>query len=417
MVISWLALSGCGGDGERRQPVIAEAYIGPATLKLRQDIPLDSPVAATLRHGDRVEIVGRRRRFLKVRSGGNAEGWTEENLLLNAEEMGALRELAEKSRKLPSQGIATTFDLLNVHTLPARRSPSFTQVKQGDKMEVLAYVVTPRTDPPRKPLIPPRPKKAPAKKKPKEARIPPPPRPTPPGAPANWLEISKTNLPAEPEEPPAPVPTDDWSLVRLPGGQAGWVLTRRLFMNIPDEVAQYAEGARITSYFPLGEVQDETGIKHNWLWTTTASSLKDSDFDSFRVFIWSLRRSRYETAYIERRIKGFLPVTVGKVRLSTGNTGRGAPAATEYPGFSVCVEKADGSRVRRNFAFLVNVVRFAGESACEAVPRLYTPVDPDAPPQVAGAEPAPAPAQPAKPSIYSRVKERISGLAKRWWKR
>ena len=58
-----LALSGCGGDGERRQPAIGEAYIGPATLKLRKDIPLDSPVAANARHGDRVEIVARRRRF------------------------------------------------------------------------------------------------------------------------------------------------------------------------------------------------------------------------------------------------------------------------------------------------------------------------------------------------------------------
>ena len=39
---------------------------------------------------------------------------------------------------------------------------------------------------------------------------------------------------------------DDWNLVRTLDGKVGWVLTRPLSMAIPDEVAQYAEGHRIT---------------------------------------------------------------------------------------------------------------------------------------------------------------------------
>jgi hypothetical protein len=35
------------------------------------------------------------------------------------------------------------------------------------------------------------------------------------------------------------------------------------------------------------------------------------DFDSFRIFTWNLRRHRYETAYRERNIMGFLPVVTG----------------------------------------------------------------------------------------------------------
>ena len=91
-------------------------------------------------------------------------------------------------------------------------------------------------------------------------------------------------------------------------GQSGWVLTRRLTMSIPDEVAQYAEGRRITSYLPLGETHDGQTVKKSWLWTTVDIGRQPHDFDSFRVFVWSLRRHRYETAHIERNLNGFFPV-------------------------------------------------------------------------------------------------------------
>ena len=43
-------------------------------------------------------------------------------------------------------------------------------------------------------------------------------------------------------------------------------------MGIPDEVAQYAEGHRIVSYFALGETQDGDQKKTTWLWTTVESA-------------------------------------------------------------------------------------------------------------------------------------------------
>jgi hypothetical protein len=81
-------------------------------------------------------------------------------------------------------------------------------------------------------------------------------------------------------------------------------------MAIPDEVAQYAGGARITSYFDLGEVKDEEkGTKHNWLWTTASEQIT-YDFDAWRVFLWNRRRHRYETSYRQRKIEGYYPVRV-----------------------------------------------------------------------------------------------------------
>ncbi|HWQ53269.1 MAG TPA: SH3 domain-containing protein [Bryobacteraceae bacterium] len=401
-----LLAAGCGGDSDIGETVIGEAWVGPVSLDLRGDIPLKSPKVATVKHGAHLEIVQQRRRFLKVRTDDGVEGWTEQGVLLSSGEMTALQELGEQAKKLRPHGLAISFDLLNVHTLPARQSPSFTQVKQGEKMEVLTYAVMPRKVPARPPLIPPAPKRPriAKKKKAREPRYQLPPLPAPPGPPAGWIAMSRTDLPPLPPEPPVPVATDDWTLVRVPSGQVGWVLTRRLYMAIPDEVAQYAEGHRITSYFRLGEVDDGGQKKSHWLWTTTGGGLQDSHFDSFRVFIWNVARHRYETAYIERRLKGYLPVELQNVSLGSAT----------YPGFSVCVQKEDGQRYRRSFAFIVNIVRFAGEGPCAVPPAVPTAPPPVNTNLVAAAE------QPKSSDVlpvYGNIWDRMKTTARRWFSR
>jgi hypothetical protein len=361
---------------ESRQPhsnPIGEAYVGPAVLKIRREIPLESPVVASAKHGERVELLQRRRRFFRVRVSSGVEGWTDERQLLAKEDMDKLKELSARAARMPLQGQATSFGALNVHTQPARQSPGFLQIRENEKVDVLEHVVIPRTELPPKPLIPPTPKKAPVKKEPREPKYPPlAPLPPPPAPPPNLLELSRTNLDVDEadsadadkddETEQKPPPMDDWSLVRTKDGESGWVLTRRLVMAIPDEVAQYAEGHRIVSYFPLGEVQDGDQKKQDWLWTTIGDGIHWYDFDSFRVFIWSLRRHRYETAYIERNLHGYAPVLLKTVELSNLK----GTSSAKYPGFSVCFEKSDGQRYRREYAFLSNIVRFAGEGPCEA---------------------------------------------------
>src|SRR5580700_7293488 len=115
MLLLILATAACR-SGEPRAPAIGEAYAGPATLALRQDIPLQSPVVATARHGERLEIIQRHRRFMKVRTPRGAEGWIEDHLLLSSAEIAALREVERRALTLPSQGAASTYELLNVHT-------------------------------------------------------------------------------------------------------------------------------------------------------------------------------------------------------------------------------------------------------------------------------------------------------------
>jgi len=359
-------LAGCR-NGPKGAPAIGEAYVGPATVQLRSDTTPQSAVVATVKRGDRLEILRQKRKVLLVRTARGVEGWADERQLLAQSDMQAMKELSERSAEMPVQGQATTYGDLRVHTQPSYQAPSFLVLKANEKFDVLAHAVVPRTEAARAPLVAPPKKSRPEPKPPqKNSRLLPPAPPRPPGPPANWLELSKSTLPPKETPPPeAPVPTDRWSLIRTPGGESGWVYTRLITMAIPDEVAQYAEGHRIVSYFPLGEVQDGKQKKTTWLWTTAGSGNPSYDFDSIRVFVWSLRRHRYETAHVELRLKGYLPVRVLPVEVpATGKNKTDTPRGL-YPGFSVCTEAKDGQRRRREFAMYGEKVRLVGERPCE----------------------------------------------------
>lgn len=348
----WLAC-GCS-PAPQREVVLGEAYVGPAVLKLRRDLSANSADGATLRHGERVEIIGRRRIFVKVRSVQGAEGWALMRQLLSCQQMAELNKLAERASRMPSHGAATTYELLNVHTEPNRQAPSFHQIREGEQVDVLAQRLAPRVPYQNPQLLPAtaRPEPLLRRKARRESQPPPPPWPRAPGPPPDWLELSRTPPEILAQRPaPKPTPVDTWVLVRLNTGRAGWVLARMLRMEVPDEVAQYSEGHRITSYFSMGEVRDGGQIKHNWLWTTIAPGNYPYDFDSFRYFVWNVRRHRYETAYVERRLKGYFPVLVHPVELTLGRKRQ------TWPGFSLIIEENEGMRFRRTYAYQGYVVR------------------------------------------------------------
>ena len=379
---------------------LGEAYVGPSTLTLRREIALKSPVSATLKHGDKLSVIEYRHRLVKVRTEQGAEGWTDTRQLLTPAQMDELRAMAEGTSRFPSQGAATVYESLNLHTEPSRSSPSFGQIPENGKADVIGHKLTPRFQSaedssmptPMKP--PPRPRKN--KPKSSQTRIGPPPKPATPNPPANWVALSVPKAdaltPPPPVPPPPPaakeVPMDDWSLVRSQDGKVGWVLTRPLNMAIPDEVGQYAEGHRITSYFALGQVRDRDVVKNNWLWTTINKGGQPYEFDSFRVFVWSLKHHRYETAYIERNIVGYYPVQVSSTESS--------------PSFSVVLEGVDGMRYRKTYSFDSFRIRMVAKE-------LYTQdSEVDAAKPEAGTS---APGQTeVKRSWYARLRDRVHRL-------
>jgi SH3-like domain-containing protein len=326
--LTLLFLLGAIGCNNQSRDVLGIAYIAPGTLNLRREITRQNNTVAVLKHGEAVQILDVRRRFVKVRTYKGVEGWIDSAQLLTPEQMNKIRQENQVALALPSEGAATAYEPLNIHIEPSRQSAAFTKISEGESVEVLAHKIEPKvTGPVRPPTFTFERPQAPVRKDRKERRpkngFRLPPKPPPPKPPENGQELSaarvtgtaeespeKKEPPKTSAEPTKPVVMEDWTLVRTKDRQCGWVLSRNLTMSIPDEVAQYAEGKRITSYFDLGAVQDEEkGVKHNWLWTTS-SDVVSYDFDSWRVFLWNRRRHRYETSYRQRDIEGYFPVHV-----------------------------------------------------------------------------------------------------------
>ncbi len=360
-------------DEARRRAAIGELFAGPASLPLRKDLSPKSVVTGTAKHGDRLDVLEYKRRFVLVRTAEGKQGWTDARLLLSPEQMAELRAMAQKAASMPSQGAATAFEQLNMHAEPNRASPSFLQVPENGKVDVLVHRLTPRVQGATEGgspihLVKPRPLRRSRKDRQANGnKLSAPAPPPPPGVPQNWRALSVPTIqslqaaqsltaaaPKAPEKPPVPVAMDDWSLVRLKDGNVGWVLTRMLSMAIPDEVAQYAEGHRITSYFALGQVHDGDSVHNNWLWTTITKGGETYDYDAFRVFIWSRGHHRYETAKQERNIVGHYPVLVD----TSGSD----------PQFSIVLEGIDDQLYRKSYVLEGNRVRFV-DQALEGQPK------------------------------------------------
>ena len=360
VLAGFLLLYGCG---ESRQS-LGEAYVAPASLNVRSQLSQKSSSVVTLKHGDAVSIIDTMRRMVKVRTAKGFEGWVDSRELLSREQMQELQRERQEQARLPSEGTATAFETLNIHIAPSRGAAAFTQIPEGGSVTILGRQIAPRTPPSARPssLLTEKPAAAPRRSR-KQAssrqsfRLPP--KPKPPGPPANWKELSTERIggeeakiapppPPAPEKKPRPVIMENWSLVRTPKNEIGWVLSRNLMMSIPDEVAQYAEGKNITSFFELGEVYDaEKGVKRNWLWTTLSGPLP-YDFDSWRVFLWNARRHRYETSYRQRDLEGYFPVHVDPAETGRGRT------------FELITKDKDGKLRKRRYSFDGTLVHLLG---------------------------------------------------------
>ena len=138
--------------------------------------------------------------------------------------------------------------------------------------------------------------------------------------------------------PAQPVVLEDWWLARDMQGHVGWLLARRLDVDVPDEVGQYSESQKMVGAYVLTKVSDpESSLPGNEVpeYLAVLNPYKDGlpyDFNQFRVFTWDVKKHRYETAYRQRDIEGYLPVEIDQEKVDNQT----------LPVFSIRVATSDG---------------------------------------------------------------------------
>ena len=288
-------------------------YVSAVETSLRDRVATLYNKVGTVHNGDRVEVLERYRRFLRVRTDGGVEGWIEQRSLVSQEVYDSFQKLAQDSANFGVQGHGTTRAELNMHLTPSRESEHLYQLKDAEKVEILRRATADRNAP----KAAPPPKAGAATKGPPSAEDQKVPSPT--TTTSRAASAAKAGAPAaagrEPPEPPKPV-MEDWYLVRNSAGNVGWVLMRMVDLDVPLDVAQYAEGQRIVGYFVLNTVPETIDDQQKEIpqYLVLLNEPKDGlpyDYNQIRVFTRNRNKHRYETAYREREIEGYLPAKVG----------------------------------------------------------------------------------------------------------
>jgi hypothetical protein len=304
------------------------AYVSAPQAILRDHVSAVFNKTGVVKNGDRVQILERERRFVRVRTASGVEGWIEQRSLVPQSIYDGLQKLAQQEQRAPVQATGTTRNDTNIHLDPGRETEHLYQLNQGSKVSIL--------------------KRATAEK-------------IVPGAMAKPASARKN----ESSKPPALL--EDWWLVRDPEGRVGWVLSRMVDLDVPLEIAQYAEGQRTVAFFVLNQVAD--GDKKVPQYLVVLSEPKDGlpfDYNQVRVFTWNVKRHRYETAYREHNLNGVLPVTVSQEDFGKEGT---------LPVFVLHVKDDNGTVSDRTYKMNTPIVRRVlapGEVKESAAPKKKT---------------------------------------------
>lgn len=283
-------------------------YISAPQVILRDQLSQVYNKVGAAKNGDRVEVLDREKRFSKVRTSSGLEGWVEQRYLVTQQVFDGFQKMQQQEKNSPVEGIATTRNDTNLHIEPGRDTEHLYQLAQGAKVSVLKR------------------------------------------------DTVEKNLPGTPVQLPAGAkqlkPMEDWWLARDQQGHVGWVLGRMIDLDVPLDVAQYAEGQRIVSCFVLNEVNDgDKKVPQYLMLLTEAKDGQLFDFNQARVFTWNVKRHRYETAYRERNLNGVLPVTVSHEDF--GKEG-------DLPTFVLRVKDATENVVERKYKMNTPIVKRVG---------------------------------------------------------
>jgi len=308
-------LSGCSRFRVEHHETV---YVAVRQMYLHDRVAAVSNRVGEVTNGQALEVLEHGRRFLKVKTQKNEVGWIEEHAVIDSAAYNGFTQLAQQHKGDPVVATAVVRDDVFLHASPGRTTQRFYLLPANAKVQLLARASIAKTAPGAKPVHNSVAGSAPA------AREAPAGKPAAPPAPVKIAEpVAKPSNGAE-AAADAPV-MEDWWLVRDAQSRMGWLLAGRMDVDVPDTVGQYAEGQRIVGAYVLTTIRDNESNAPNHDVPEYVMLLEPPknglpyDFDQVRVFTWSVKRHRYETAFRLHPIQGFLPVTIGTVPVKGGS--------------------------------------------------------------------------------------------------
>ncbi len=322
-----LATPGCG-KGAQDQEVF---YVSAPQAFLRDRVATIYSKTGTVHNADKVIALEHAKRWVRVRNAQGEEGWLQERNLVGQDVFNALQQLNKDHVADPAQVRGLLRNDLRLHVTPGRETDRLFMLKEGQKVELLARTSVPKNGLPAvKPASLPNAtdqdsaddtkdedKEFKGKDSPLSSGASALKMSAKPTQAANKVRSKPVSLNKKKEkviEAPPPI-MEDWWLVRDGQGHAGWVLGRMIDVDVPIEIGQYAEGQRVVAFYPLTTVHDSETNKDQPYYLVLLTEPKDGlpfDYNQVRLFSWNVKRHRYETAYRDRNVSGFLPVSIGQ---------------------------------------------------------------------------------------------------------
>ena len=122
----------------RASNVTKEAmYVTAPQMNLRDRLAPIYEKKGLVHNGEKVYVLEKKKRFLRVRTAAGDEGWIEERYTIPAATYEEFEKLSAENARTPAQAHGSARSSLNLHLTPGRDTDHLYQVKEGDKLEIL----------------------------------------------------------------------------------------------------------------------------------------------------------------------------------------------------------------------------------------------------------------------------------------
>lgn len=270
----------CGCHRMKLHSSAQYVYVAAEHTFLRDRVAPVAKFVTEVTNGERLKVLDHQTRFYKVKAPDGQVGWIEQYYIIDQAEMDKFDALRKEYAKTPAVAKAVLEETSYLHDAPSLKAPHYYLLKAKDKLDMLVRASVPRRE--------------------------------------STLAMLRRKQAIQEGKTPAPIPMENYWLVRDVQGRTGWVRGSALRPDVPNSVLVLAPGERMIGAYLLRKVHDSKSDapdhevpEYVAVFSPYRAGLP-YDFNEIRVFTWDVPRHQYETAYSVHHIEGFFPVTVGR---------------------------------------------------------------------------------------------------------